>query len=85
MIREHLRVTIEPLDLPNAERAEQVLEHLGSDEMLLFGTDYPHWQFDDPAEAWPYPLAPASLDRLLRSNAVVTYDLDRQVTMAPDR
>ena len=85
IIREHLRVTIQPLDLPNAERAEQVLEHLGSDEMLLFGTDYPHWQFDDPAEAWPYPLAPASLDRLLRSNAVVTYDLDRQVTMAPDR
>ena len=22
------------------------LEHIGSDRMLLFSTDYPHWQFD---------------------------------------
>ena len=24
----------------------RTLEHIGSDDMLLFSTDYPHWQFD---------------------------------------
>jgi len=85
MIRQHLRVTIQPLDLPQAGPAEQILEHLGTDEMLLFATDYPHWQFDDPEDAWPFALPPASLDRLLRANAVATYNLSRQAATVPDR
>ena len=24
----------------------RTLEHIGSDDMLLFSTDYPHWHFD---------------------------------------
>ena len=27
----------------------RTLEHIGSDRMLLFSTDYPHWQFDGDA------------------------------------
>ena len=32
-----------------------IFEHLGSDELVLFSTDYPHWQFDgvDPLPAGP--------------------------------
>ena len=25
----------------------RVIDQLGSDELLLFSSDYPHWQFDD--------------------------------------
>ena len=28
----------------------RVLDHIGSDRMLLFSTDYPHWDFDDPRQ-----------------------------------
>ena len=42
-----------PPDHPAVRRAgrcptmvERVIEHLRSDEMLLFSSDYPHWQFD---------------------------------------
>jgi uncharacterized protein len=48
-IREHIRVTVQPLDAP--QRIEQLLEvvdHLGSDEMLLYASDYPHRHVFDP-------------------------------------
>ncbi len=83
MIRGSLRVTIQPLDAPpQMEQFERVVEHLGSDEMLLFATDYPHWQFEGPADAWPLALEQASLDRLLRANAIATYGLDRAESTA---
>ena len=34
------------LSAPHEEQFQRLLDHMGSDEMLLFSTDYPHWQFD---------------------------------------
>jgi len=76
-IRERLRVTIQPLNAP-AQTLDRVLDHLGGEAMLLFSTDYPHWQFDEPADAWPQALEAASLDRVLRETAIATYGLDRR-------
>ena len=48
IIREHVRFTLAAGRC--AGRRPQVLartlEHIGSDRMLLFSTDYPHWHFD---------------------------------------
>ena len=76
-IRERLRVTSQPLNAP-AHAFDRALEHLGGDAMLLFSTDYPHWQFDEPADAWPPALDAGSLDRVLRENAIATYGLNRR-------
>ncbi|WP_022721049.1 amidohydrolase family protein [Rhodopseudomonas sp. B29] len=47
IIRERVRLTLQPFDAPpDAAIVERLLDHLGSDEMLLFSTDYPHWHFD---------------------------------------
>jgi uncharacterized protein len=47
VFRDHFRLTIQPFDAPDSpDTVRRVIDHLGSDELLLFSTDYPHWQFD---------------------------------------
>jgi predicted TIM-barrel fold metal-dependent hydrolase len=50
IVRSNVRFTLQPVDAPpQPEQFERLLDHMGSDELLLFSTDYPHWQFDDDA------------------------------------
>ena len=49
--RDHPRAcaaTLQPVDAPASDPKllARTLEQIGSDRMLLFSTDYPHWQFD---------------------------------------
>ena len=47
IFRDHIRMTITPLDAPDtAETVAKIADHLHSDEILLYSSDYPHWQFD---------------------------------------
>jgi predicted TIM-barrel fold metal-dependent hydrolase len=49
VIRRHFAFTTQPLDEP--ERRGQLLEiltQLGMDDRVMFASDYPHWDFDDP-------------------------------------
>jgi hypothetical protein len=48
------------------------MEHLGSDNLLLFSTDYPHWQFDGE-EVLPPGLGEATIKRMLVENALDAY------------
>jgi predicted TIM-barrel fold metal-dependent hydrolase len=45
IVRDHIRLTIQPLDGP-PEVVERVIDHLRSDDMLLYASDFPHWWFD---------------------------------------
>jgi predicted TIM-barrel fold metal-dependent hydrolase len=54
---------------------------LRSDRMLLWASDWPHWQYDGDA-AVP-PGIPASLmPKLMRENALATYDRLREGALA---
>jgi hypothetical protein len=44
-------------------------------DRLLFATDYPHWDFDDPATCLPVRLAEADRQRFFRRNADAVYGL----------
>jgi predicted TIM-barrel fold metal-dependent hydrolase len=48
IVREHVRFTLQPFDAPKAQPDVllKTLDQVGSDSLLLFSTDYPHWQFD---------------------------------------
>lgn len=42
LIREHVRFTTTPLDMGPPEEIPVILEWIGSDDFLMFATDYPH-------------------------------------------
>lgn len=60
LVREHVRFTTQPMEeAPDATHILQVIEHFESDDMLMFATDYPHWDYDNPdrvLERLPEPL-----------------------------
>lgn len=72
IVREHVRFTLQPVDAPDGEKLARTLDHIGSDEILLFSTDYPHWHFDGE-EALPDGLSEATMRRMLVDNPLATY------------
>ena len=67
-------MTLQPVDTPrgNTKTLLRTLEHIGSDRMLLFSTDYPHWQFDGDA-VLPDGLSGETVRRILIDNPLETY------------
>jgi predicted TIM-barrel fold metal-dependent hydrolase len=72
IVREHVRLTAQPFDAPNAEAVTRIAEMIDSDEMLLFATDYPHWQFEGD-RAVPEGLPAPFLAKMLIDNPLATY------------
>ena len=72
IVRDHVRLTIQPFDAP-PEAVERAIDHLRSDDMLLYASDFPHWQFDGD-DTLP-PGIPESLKRkILVENPIATYN-----------
>jgi predicted TIM-barrel fold metal-dependent hydrolase len=74
VVREHIRFTTQPLEHTDGhdELLFEMLEAVGGPELFCFATDYPHWDFDDPAfmlrrlpESWR--------DQVMHANAAALY------------
>jgi predicted TIM-barrel fold metal-dependent hydrolase len=73
IIRENVRLTVQPFDdPPEASQVQTIMEEIGCDDMLLFSTDYPHWHFEG-TEAVPDGLPAGVLSKMLVENAKATY------------
>ena len=73
IVREHVRLTVQPFDAPpRADQLQRIIEEIGSDEMLLFSTDYPHWHFDGN-DALPDGLPESLMRKILVDNPLKTY------------
>ncbi|HEX2217028.1 MAG TPA: amidohydrolase family protein [Xanthobacteraceae bacterium] len=73
IVRERVRLTLQPVDAPpTAEQFERLLDHMGSDELLLFSTDYPHWQFDGD-DVLPAGLPPELVRKIMLDNPRKTF------------
>ena len=54
------------------QTVERAIEHLRSDDILLYASDYPHWQFDGDA-AMPAGISPALRRKIAIDNPLATY------------
>jgi predicted TIM-barrel fold metal-dependent hydrolase len=72
--RRHVRLTTQPIDADVAGLAS-ALELLGSDELLVFGSDYPR-ESGLPVDALLPHLEPQQIERLLWRNAWETFGLE---------
>ncbi len=73
IVRDRVRLTLQPVDAPPDPAAlGRLLDHFDSDEMLLFSTDYPHWQFDGE-RALPDGLPAGLARKMMVDNPRATY------------
>jgi predicted TIM-barrel fold metal-dependent hydrolase len=73
-VREHVRISTQPMEEPEKPgQLAEVIEQFGCDEILMFATDYPHWDFDAPDRALPGALPRELARKLLAGNARALY------------
>jgi len=73
IVRDRIRLTIQPLDGPgDPDEVARAIDHLGSDDMLLYASDFPHWQFDGE-EPFPPGIPTALRRKICVDNPLATY------------
>jgi uncharacterized protein len=73
IVKSNVRLTIQPCDAPPTEEMfQKLMEHMDSDELLLFSTDYPHWQFDGD-DVLPSGLSREMVRKVMIDNPRTTY------------
>ena len=74
-MRRHVWWTTQPMEEPEPrEHLLDTIEWMGWDR-LLFATDYPHWDFDDPAYALPLAISAERRQQFFLDNARAVYGL----------
>ena len=74
-IREHVWVTTQPIEEPeDPAQLLDVLRWIGTDR-LMFSTDYPHWDFDDPRYTFKVDLPKEQRAAIFGGNAKALYRL----------
>jgi predicted TIM-barrel fold metal-dependent hydrolase len=74
-IREHLWSATQPIEEPeNPQHLSEVIDWIGWDR-LVFSSDYPHWDFDDPRYTFRINLTERQRAMVFRENATALYKL----------
>jgi hypothetical protein len=74
-VKQHFWFTTQPIEEPERTGDMRTLiDWIGWDR-LLFSSDYPHWDFDDPRTAFKLPLSEAERRAVLHDNAARFYGL----------
>ncbi|MCA3366182.1 MAG: amidohydrolase family protein, partial [Roseomonas sp.] len=81
-VRDHVRLSIRPLDVPEeADTMARLMDHLGSDELLLWSSDWPHAHFQGDSTV-PQGLDPGLLKKIMVDNPRATYARLREGALA---
>jgi predicted TIM-barrel fold metal-dependent hydrolase len=70
-------MTLQPFDAPpKPGHLARLIDRLGSEEMLLFATDYPHWHDDTPEPELPDIRNERLARKIMYDNASALYRLE---------
>ena len=84
-VLDHVRFTTQPIEeSENPRHVAKMFEITDADKILMFSTDYPHFDFDAPDRALPPGLSPATRQRIMADNAIEFYNLPRTRLVGPD-
>lgn len=81
-VLDHVRFTTQPVEEPEKDTHLLALfEMIHAEKTLMFSSDYPHWDNDDPFRA--FPALPEELRaRILWENAAALYGISAPATVA---
>ena len=75
-MREHIWISTQPMEeAEEPEHLVECMEWVGFDK-IMFSSDYPHWDFDDPWVALPPSLDAERRAKIFSENARALYRLD---------
>lgn len=79
-LRAHVWITTQPMEEPDPPKPAHLIETMGwiGWDRIMFASDYPHWDFDDPDRALPHALAPEAKAAIRHRNAEAVYDFGRK-------
>ncbi|TBL78501.1 amidohydrolase family protein [Paenibacillus thalictri] len=74
-IRQHVYFTTQPIEEPDKpDQLNQIFDMIGADTNILFSSDYPHWDFDNPRVVLQ-PIRRDLRQNILCDNAMHLYKL----------
>ena len=72
-LRSNVWFTTQPIEEPEPRtQLAEVFDWIGWDR-ILFATDYPHWDFDDPAQALPFKMTDTQRRQVYLENAKAVF------------
>lgn len=74
-VKEHFRFATQPIEDPNPEHLLKIVDMMESEELLMFSTDYPHWDFDSPLRTLPTSFSKELKRKIFYENARNFYRL----------
>ncbi|WP_020617226.1 amidohydrolase family protein [Paenibacillus daejeonensis] len=74
-VKEHFRFATQPIEDPDPMHMLKMVELMDSDELLMFSTDYPHWDFDSPLRSLPTSFSKELKRKIFYENAAKFYGL----------
>ncbi len=77
-VGKHVRFNSQPLvEPPGPGPVEDILKWMHAEETLMFGSDFPHFDFDEPSQTFKR-LEPELRQRILSGNASDLFDFNKK-------
>jgi predicted TIM-barrel fold metal-dependent hydrolase len=72
-VRAQMRFATQPIEEFTSAQLVTLVEQMGSEELICFSSDYPHWDFDSPLRALPAGLPEDLARKIFLENALELY------------